>query len=143
MNNFKGDFLNIWIFLLPQIPDFQIVVSQPNIVQSYQTIHQWKAYLFSFRIMYKSQFQKTDPYDWFVVHGSHMCEWLLTQHSEADDTDIAPPAVGQVVDQALVRPRVDSCVLLMKIEALVLGMVETKPTRPFMWLAKLKTCPPW
>lgn len=35
-----------------------------------------------------------------------MCERLLTQHSEADDADIAPPAVRQVVDQALVRPRV-------------------------------------
>ncbi len=56
--------------------------------------------------MYKSQFQKTDPYDWFSGPGSHMCEWLLTQHSEADDADIAPPAVGQVVDQALVCPRV-------------------------------------
>ncbi len=44
-------------FLQPQIPDFQIVVSQilpyPN-----KTLHQWKAYLFSFRMMYKSQFQK-------------------------------------------------------------------------------------
>ncbi len=32
--NFTGDFLNIVIFLHPQIPDFQIVVSQPNIVLS-------------------------------------------------------------------------------------------------------------
>ncbi len=32
--NFKGDFLIILIFLLPQIPDFQIVASQPNIVLS-------------------------------------------------------------------------------------------------------------
>ncbi len=31
-DNFKGDFLNIHFFLHPQIPDFQIVVSQPNIV---------------------------------------------------------------------------------------------------------------
>ncbi len=42
-------------FLHPQIPDFQIVVSQPNIV----------LYVFSFQMMYKSQFQKLDPYDWF------------------------------------------------------------------------------
>ncbi len=28
----KDDFLNIYIFLRPQIPDFQIVVSRPNIV---------------------------------------------------------------------------------------------------------------
>jgi len=47
MDNFKGDFLH------PQIPDFQLVVSWPNIVQ---TIHQWKAYLFSFQGMSKSQF---------------------------------------------------------------------------------------
>ncbi len=33
LDNFKGDFLNIWIFLHPQIPDIQ-VVSQPNIVLS-------------------------------------------------------------------------------------------------------------
>ncbi len=31
MDSFKGDFLNILIYLLPQIPDFQIVVSRPNI----------------------------------------------------------------------------------------------------------------
>lgn len=30
----------------------------------------------------------------------------LTQHGEADDADVAAAAVGQVVDQALVRPRV-------------------------------------
>ncbi len=34
LDNFKGDFLNILIFLQPQIPDFQIVVSLPNIVLS-------------------------------------------------------------------------------------------------------------
>ncbi len=34
LDNFKGDFLNILIFLHPQIPDFQIVVSRPNIVLS-------------------------------------------------------------------------------------------------------------
>ncbi len=28
-----------------------------------------KAYLFSFQMMYKSQFHKTVPYDWFVVQG--------------------------------------------------------------------------
>jgi len=33
MNNFKGDFLNVLIFLQPQIPDI-IVVSRPNIVLS-------------------------------------------------------------------------------------------------------------
>ncbi len=35
LDNFKGDFLNISIFFLhPQIPDFLIVVSRPNIVRS-------------------------------------------------------------------------------------------------------------
>ncbi len=28
-----------------------------------------ESYLFSFQMMYKSQFWKIDPYDWFVVHG--------------------------------------------------------------------------
>ncbi len=32
LDSFNGDFLNIWIFLHPQIADFQIVKSQPNIV---------------------------------------------------------------------------------------------------------------
>ncbi len=43
-----------------------------NIVQ---TIHQWKYYLFSFRIQYKSQFWKIDSYDWFCAPGSHMVLW--------------------------------------------------------------------
>ncbi len=43
----------IWTTLQenPQIPDVQIVVSQPNIARSEQTIHQWKAYLFKFHVM--------------------------------------------------------------------------------------------
>ncbi len=31
-----------------------------------------KAYLFSFQMMYNSQFQKIDPYDWFCGPGSHI-----------------------------------------------------------------------
>ncbi len=39
MDNYKGDFLKMLIsffilFFYPQIPDFQIVVSRPNIVLS-------------------------------------------------------------------------------------------------------------
>ncbi len=34
--------------------------------------HQWKAHLFSFRIMYKSPFKKIDPYDWFCSPGSQI-----------------------------------------------------------------------
>ncbi len=41
-----------------------IVVSQTNIGQ---TIHQWKDYVFSFQMMYKSQFWKIDPYDWICA----------------------------------------------------------------------------
>lgn len=33
-----------------------------------------------------------------------MC--LVTQHSEPNDTDVTPPSVREVVDQALVRPSV-------------------------------------
>ena len=32
--------------------------------------------------------------------------WLVTQHSEPDDADVAPPSVWEVVDQALVGPSV-------------------------------------
>ncbi len=34
LNNFKGDFLNIVIFLHPQIPDFQILSNQWNRIYS-------------------------------------------------------------------------------------------------------------
>ncbi len=49
----------------PQIPDFQI--SQPNIVLSLQTIHQWKTYSFGFQMMYK--FKKITCMTGFVVQG--------------------------------------------------------------------------
>lgn len=32
--------------------------------------------------------------------------WLVTQHSEPNDADVAPPSVWEVVDQALVGPSV-------------------------------------
>ncbi len=54
LENIKDDFVNIWIFLHPQIPDFQIVVSQPK-------KNNKKAYLFSFQMMYKSKFWKMYP----------------------------------------------------------------------------------
>ncbi len=60
LDHFKGHFLSIFIFLQPQILDFQIVVSRPNIVRSWQTIHQLKAYLFSFHMIYTSQFREID-----------------------------------------------------------------------------------
>ncbi len=55
-------------------PDFLIVVSQPNIVQ---TIHQWKYDLFSFQMMHKSQFHKMYPYDWFCAPGSYIMIVLI------------------------------------------------------------------
>ncbi len=51
-----------FFFLHPQIPDLQIVVSQPNITSI-------EAYLFSFQMMHKSQFKKIDPYDCFCAPG--------------------------------------------------------------------------
>ncbi len=44
---------------------FQIL----NIVQA---IHRWKAYLFRFQMMHKSQFPKIEPYDWFCAPRSHL-----------------------------------------------------------------------
>ncbi len=49
----KAIFSIFRFFWHPQIPDFQIVVFS-------QTIHQWKAYLFSYQMMYKSQFWEID-----------------------------------------------------------------------------------
>ncbi len=64
-----NDFIWTTLFLHRQIPDFQIVVFRSNMMYS---IHQQKAYLFSFQVMYKSQFPKIDPYEWFCGPGSHM-----------------------------------------------------------------------
>ncbi len=47
----------------------KLYVSQ---ILSLQTLYQWKVYLFSFQIMYKSQFRKMYPYDWFCGPGSHI-----------------------------------------------------------------------
>ncbi len=53
------------VFVLhPQIPDFQIVVSRPNVVWSYNG-----KLIYSDLMMYKSQFWKMDPYDWFCGQG--------------------------------------------------------------------------
>jgi len=56
-------------FLQPKTRYVQIVVYLPNIVLSKQTIHQWKAYLFSFWMIYKSQFQEMYPHEWFCGPG--------------------------------------------------------------------------
>ncbi len=70
MYNFEGDFLNILMFLHPRIPDFLIVV--PRKILSYPNKHQWKDYLISVQIIYKSKFPKMYPYDWFCGPGSHI-----------------------------------------------------------------------
>ncbi len=67
-------------FLHPHISDIQIVVSRPNIVTSLQTIHQWKAYLISFRIICNSQCRKIDTYDWFCGPGSHITNYTKLSH---------------------------------------------------------------
>jgi len=46
------------------------VTSVTVIFLSSQT-HQWKAYLFSFQMMFESQFQTFDPCDWVCGPGSH------------------------------------------------------------------------
>ncbi len=46
LNNFKDDFLNIWIFFAPSDSRFSNIV---------QTIHQWKYYLFSVQMTYKPE----------------------------------------------------------------------------------------
>ncbi len=63
-----------------------------------QTIHQWEAYLFSFQMMYKSQFQEIDLYDWFCGPGSHIrigtrlkssvFQWCMALHSDQNDVII-------------------------------------------------------
>ncbi len=36
-----------------------------------------EAYLFSFHIMYKSQFRQIDPYDWFCGPGSFIIAYRV------------------------------------------------------------------
>ncbi len=67
----------LFFFLHPQISDIKILVFRPNMVRSLQTIHQRKAYLFSFQIMYKSQCQKIDTFDWVCCPGSHLTLLLV------------------------------------------------------------------
>ncbi len=71
LDNFKGNFLNILFFFAPSDSRF----SNRCISTKYCPILT-KAYLFSFQMMYKSQFQEIDPYDWFCGPGSHI-ELLL------------------------------------------------------------------
>ncbi len=68
LDNFNGDFLSISIFFAPSDSRF----SNNCISSKYCPIHQRKAYLFSFQMIYKSQFRRIDPYDWVCGPGSHM-----------------------------------------------------------------------
>ncbi len=68
--NLKAIFLIFRFFLHPQIPDFQIFVS----------IHQWKA-LFSFQMMYKSQFKKKITLKTLFMDQGHIWLWsIIAQH---------------------------------------------------------------
>ncbi len=53
-------------FLHAQIPDFQIVVSPPNIIPTLHTSME------SSFIQLQSQFRKNYPYGWFCGPGSHI-----------------------------------------------------------------------
>ncbi len=66
MDNFKGDFLNILIFLHPQIPDFQIL-SYPN-----KPYINGKLIYSAFIFCTNLNLEKNDTYDWFCGPGSHL-----------------------------------------------------------------------
>lgn len=51
----------------PHITIFQIVASWPNIVLSYQTLNQRKAFLFGFQMTNKCQFPRKNWYFWLVL----------------------------------------------------------------------------
>ncbi len=72
LDNFKDYFLNIYIFLHPQIPDFQIVVSQPNIVLYING----KIIYSAFRWCRNLNFNKLTLMTGFVVQG-HICIFVL------------------------------------------------------------------
>ncbi len=59
-----------FLLLHPQIPDFQIVVSLPNIVLSYQYIN-GKLIYSAFGCLINLNF-KIDPYDWFCGPAGHI-----------------------------------------------------------------------
>ncbi len=66
LDNFKGDFLNILIFFAPSDSDFQIVVSRPNIVQTYIN---GKIIYSDFRWCINFNFRKFTLMTGFVVQG--------------------------------------------------------------------------
>ncbi len=74
MDNFKGDFFQYLDFFAPSDSRF----SNSCISAKYCPIltnHTSMKALFSFQMMYESQFRKTDPYDWFCGPGSHIAIW--------------------------------------------------------------------
>ncbi len=75
LDNFKGDFLNIWIFFAPSDSRYSSCISAKYcpIITNHTSME-------SSFIQYKSQFQKIDPYDWFCGPGSHMYLLLINQY---------------------------------------------------------------
>ncbi len=67
----KAIFSIFTFFLHPQIPDFQIVVSQPNIVLYIPYIN-GKIIYSAFRLCINLNIEKMYPDDWFCGPGSHM-----------------------------------------------------------------------
>ncbi len=64
MDNFKGDFLNLYLFVLFFFARSDSRFSNSCISAKYRpnltkTIHQWKAYVFSYK------FRNIDTLDWF------------------------------------------------------------------------------
>jgi len=70
MDNFKGDFHKVSIFFAPSDSKFANSYLSQTLSYPKKKTYQWKAYVFCFQMMYRSQFKKKKyPCDWFVVQG--------------------------------------------------------------------------
>ncbi len=69
----------------PQKSPPRISTSPPFYSCQEPALHQWKAHLFSFQMMYKSQFQKIDHYDWFCGPGRVTFVVTLQRDSNISD----------------------------------------------------------
>ncbi len=69
------------IYFTLRFPIFRLYLCQ---ILSYHN----KANLFSFHVMYKCQFKKNDPYDWFCGPGLHLLYalWKKVQNCHQGDT---------------------------------------------------------
>ncbi len=85
--NFKGEFLNISIFFAPSDSRFSNSCVSAKYCPIITNIHQWKVYLFSFHMMYKSQ--NIDPYDWFNGPGSQIFFCVLQKERKQTNTRVS------------------------------------------------------